>query len=490
MGNGILSRYRLERWLTILLLLILAVYAFALPIYLIPSHYPRSYNEGWNAYYAAAAMHGVGLYPPVDSMMANNYPPLSFYLVGIVGKAVGDYIVAGRLVSLLSLAIVAYNIFRLCQWAGAARNLALFGMGVFLVEIAMYSPQYIAMDDPQFLAHAFITSGALVFLNARPERFFVSMPLAAALVVAGGLVKHNVISLPLALCTWAAVYDRRRLCLFLLALFAIGSLALVALYGVWGRLLVDNVLFHARTTSLDRALQISGGVLPRAIPLIALTIAGCVRSRFSGKALLLAAYFLWAAIISFLMLTGDGVIINIAYDFMIAIAIGTTAFINGFDDEKKFYSQKARMALRNGTLLTVFFSLVVAYLSHPKQQHFYSKSIETLQHAREWSATVNELSHAKGPVACEMLSICYWANKDQEIDFFNYSEKIKTGRLSDADFRSKLTSHYYRFIQIELWRRNPTARLPRETLEQLFLSYQPAKLVAGDEGMLLVPAPQ
>jgi hypothetical protein len=490
MGNGILSRYGLERWLTVLLFLILVIYAFALPIYLIPSHYPRSYNEGWNAYYAAAAMHGVGLYPPVDSMMANNYPPLSFYLVGIVGKAVGDYIVAGRLVSLLSLAVVAYNIFRLCRWTGAAKNLALLGAGAFLLEIAMCTPLYIAMDDPQFLAHAFVTSGALIFLNARPGQFLTRMSLAAVLVVAGGLVKHNVLSLPLAFCAWAAVYDRKRLYSFLLALFTIGSLALGALYGIWGRLIVDNVLLHARVTSLHRAVQISEFALPRIILLVVLTIIGCVRSRFSGKALFVAAYCLCAATVSFWMLTGEGVVLNIAYDFMMAIAIGTTAFVGTFDDEKKFYSGKAWISLRNGALLTAFFSLMILYISYPKQRSFYSISVETLKHAQEWSTTVNDLAQIKGPAACEMLSICYWATKDQEIDFFNYGQKIKTGHLSDAEFRSKIASHYYRFIQIELWKGNPTSRLPMETMEQLFLKYQPVKLIAKDEGMVLVPSPQ
>ncbi len=482
------GKYAVESSLALLFFLVFAIYALALPLYLIPSHFPRSYNEGWNAYHAAAAMSGGGLYPPADSMLANNYPPLSFYLVGIVGKIVGDYIVAGRLISVISLGIVTYNVFRLCQWLGAGKSLAAVGAGAFLMEIATLSATYIAMDDPQFLAHAFITSAAVIFLNASPQ-LGSRMLLAATLVVAGGLVKHNVVSLPLALCTWAAFYDRKRLYIFLLWLFAIGSIALALLYGMWGRILVDSVLFHARVTTMERAVKISLGLLPRLVPLMLLTIGACIWLRSSRQSLFLLAYFLWASVTSFLMLSGDGVILNIIFDVVIAIVIGSVAFVFALEKKEGHNSEYSAM-LRKGALLTLALSALGFYFAQPKQQHFLSKSVETLNYAREWSALADRLARTNGPVACEMLSICYWAQKPPEVDFFNYSQKVKTGRISDSEFRDKLHSHYYRFVLIELLFKNPTTRLPREIEEQLFLNYEPVWLVAGGSGLLLAPLPQ
>jgi len=46
---------------------------------------PLDPNEGWNAYFADAAIHGGVLYPAADALITNNYPPLSFYLVGAAG---------------------------------------------------------------------------------------------------------------------------------------------------------------------------------------------------------------------------------------------------------------------------------------------------------------------------------------------------------------------------------------------------------------------
>ena len=47
-------------------------------------HVPLDPNEGWNAYHALAAMSGQALYP--HDLMVNNYPPLSFYVVGAAGQ--------------------------------------------------------------------------------------------------------------------------------------------------------------------------------------------------------------------------------------------------------------------------------------------------------------------------------------------------------------------------------------------------------------------
>ena len=51
----------------------------------LPLAIPFGYNEGWNAFQALRAVVGQTLYPPPGDLTANNYPPLSFYLVGWAG---------------------------------------------------------------------------------------------------------------------------------------------------------------------------------------------------------------------------------------------------------------------------------------------------------------------------------------------------------------------------------------------------------------------
>src|SRR5436305_1669765 len=89
------------------LLLGVVVLGMIRPLLSIGRYLPLDPNEGCNAYFADAAIHGGVLYPAADALITNNYPPLSFYLVGAVGYLTGDNIFAGRFVALFSLLFVA-----------------------------------------------------------------------------------------------------------------------------------------------------------------------------------------------------------------------------------------------------------------------------------------------------------------------------------------------------------------------------------------------
>jgi hypothetical protein len=45
----------------------------------------------------------------------------------------------------------------------------------------------------------------------------------------------------------------------------------------------------------------------------------------------------------------------------------------------------------------------------------------------QWSAMIADVRQAHGPVLCEVLAICFWADKPMELDFFAYGQKLRTG---------------------------------------------------------------
>jgi hypothetical protein len=90
------------------LLAIALLLPFVLQVSLITT---PNYNEGWNAFFALKAMRMENLYSSPGTLVQNNYPPLSFYIVGLIGTLIGDQVIAGRLVSLASMLIVSFNIF-------------------------------------------------------------------------------------------------------------------------------------------------------------------------------------------------------------------------------------------------------------------------------------------------------------------------------------------------------------------------------------------
>ena len=176
------------------LLWVAALTGIAAPVLALFRLVPLSYNEGWNAFWADAAVSNGELYGPAASLVSNNYAPLSFDLVGFIGRIVGDNIIAGRLVSLLSLLVVVAALYLLLRAAGVARHIALAGAAFCLATFAWFGTNYVAMNDPQMLAHAFMLAGAVVLWRGNFSVFAVIV--AAALMMLGGFTKHLLIPLP------------------------------------------------------------------------------------------------------------------------------------------------------------------------------------------------------------------------------------------------------------------------------------------------------
>src|SRR5215469_15196231 len=93
------------RYLSVIewMLYAIAAWSFAWPVYRAFLNIEIENNEGWNAYFADAAMGKMPLYPSSAQLITNNYPPLSFYVVGLAGRLIGDAVLAGRLLSLFAV---------------------------------------------------------------------------------------------------------------------------------------------------------------------------------------------------------------------------------------------------------------------------------------------------------------------------------------------------------------------------------------------------
>ena len=65
---------RVMEWM----LYVIAMWSLEWPVYRAFLNVEIENNEGWNAYFADAAMGKMPLYPSADQLITNNYPPLSF----------------------------------------------------------------------------------------------------------------------------------------------------------------------------------------------------------------------------------------------------------------------------------------------------------------------------------------------------------------------------------------------------------------------------
>ena len=175
-------------------LYVIATWSFAWTVYRAFLNVEIEPNEGWNAYFADAAMGKMPLYPSADQLITNNYPPLSFYIVGLVGRFIGDPVLAGRLLSLVAVVAIATAIALSVRRLGGSGVAARISGAFFVATMSRFFMPYVGMNEPQLLAEAIMAFGFLWFLIARSnDRGYVGPVLVMALA---GFVKHNIIAMP------------------------------------------------------------------------------------------------------------------------------------------------------------------------------------------------------------------------------------------------------------------------------------------------------
>jgi hypothetical protein len=166
-------------------------------------------NEPWNARHADAAWNGQPLYPDPDGLVANNYPPLSFYLVGAAAWATGcDAVCVGRWLSLAATVALAAGVGACIRWLGASRFAALAAAVWLFATFARFFHGYVGMNDPHLAALAVMTWAMAWMIRRRRSGWAVE--LAILLMVAAGFVKHNLLAVPLASLAWLAADDWRQ----------------------------------------------------------------------------------------------------------------------------------------------------------------------------------------------------------------------------------------------------------------------------------------
>lgn len=427
-------------------------------------------NEGWNAYFAAAAVDGGVLYPPPESGLTNNYPPLSFYLSGMLGKAVGDAIVAGRIVSLISFAAIVCGLTAAARRLGATWRGALFCPLIFAGGLTVFT-DYVGMNDPQLLAHALSLAGLLTVLYC-PRRLAWTAAAAGCFVLAF-FVKHNIVVAGGATLIWLWFEDRKTAVRLGLcgAAFAAAGLYLFRLrYGIdlW------KTVASARTYSFDLLLS---GVLSwlrwNALPLIAGAILIARAGGQSGMRFC-AIYAATAIATGVIFLGGTGVDANAMFDADMALALACALLLTRWTTD---WRQAALAAAVAAPILWGGYAAV-------KAEDFDSGFI---LRPGAYSAGISRTDIAflkahPGPALCALPSFCYWAGKPFSVDVFNLSERFKTGAARDDELIARLKRREFSVLQFDLDATDVLGRNVEAAVRQYYRLDH-----ADDAGLFFVP---
>ena len=387
-------------------------------VWWLPVHAPLNVNEGWNATPAVRAVGEGTLYPSAAALTANNYPPLSFYVVGFFGRVVGDNVVAGRILALFAQFSTGVAVCLIVgRLVNGTRSVVISGMlfagfGVTLLRF------YFGINDPQWLGEAAM-SWALLFVIPRrvgDAPSIVCILVAVGLTIAGGLIKHNLVAMPLATTVWLWLVYRRAFYVWALAGIVMAAVVSGLLLAAWGPTVFVDVLSPARSYSFARMVAKGGPLLLAMLPSIIACRALHPAWREDRRLLLPALLLAFAVPLGILQRAGVGVDVNAFFGAVVAVSIAVPV----------------ALACRHSATLAwiVVVTAPIVCLIPVAFSKSVSEFVGRDAAVQRTSSFVNSIATAPGPVACDDQAICYWAARESALDFFSVNQRLLKGRAA------------------------------------------------------------
>ncbi len=407
----------------------------------IASDVPLAYNEGWNAYHAVAVRDGTMLYPSLaETGTVNNYPPISFLLVGTIARVGGDPIRIGRMVNLLGLLLTVAAMVGVVRRLGGARTpeATLFTVVVSMLPFVGPWHHYLGINDPQMLAHGIMLGAA--WLIVRAEGSPGATAGGAALMAVAGFTKHNLLPLPIAMLAWLWFSGQRRAAwAFMGGGLGAAAILVAGAYVAWGSAFFESLLATPRLTRLDRIPEMGIPLLRTQLPLLLLAAIAAIMVRVPP---LTKWYFGLAVVICLAMLSGEGVGQSGVFDIGLAMGLVLALAANASHDKPSRHRVVQVAVLGWACVLGV--------------QRLWGQLPAALDNAHGRAAAqhamvVQLLQNSPGAVACEAAADCFRAGRPWTWDAFNVGQAVKMGHPAGARMIEAVTTQRFAVISMQNW---------------------------------------
>jgi hypothetical protein len=383
-----------------------------------------NYNEGWNAYNSEIASHHFPLYPSKYGWTTVNYPPASFYLIAYLAPLLGDPVLVGRVLSLLSLVLSSACVAVIVKRLTTRWTPSIFAASFCLALFCGAASSYVGMNDPQMLAHPFFLFGLLLCLEYPMAE--VGIPAIVTLFVIGGSIKQNLLPVPLAVFSDLLVVSRAKAMRFLVySIILLGACIAISTV-VGGPFFVSNML-TPRHFSFIRAMHLfllTYGTLQ--IPFLASLVWAVWHVR-SSPYRVIALYFWASLLIGLVAAGGQGVNVNTVFDNFFAMSIIMGLLLDAIWQWPVVPLQR-NVAWRLLPPLFLCCSAIFTFAQSPYLN--IPKFLAKLRSQQDqFTAEVRALSIQAGPAICESLLRCYYAGKPYLVDPFNSTSLVRLGKL-------------------------------------------------------------
>lgn len=419
----------------ILIMAALAGYFFIYPLWRSQFFIEIWFTEGWNAYFQSAAASGGRVYPSANTLIVNNYPPLSFYAIGLLGSVLGDNLFVGRALSLISLAVVSIEIFVCVRTlAGGVIGPALGALWYAAIMSHNFT-SYVGANDPQLAGEAIMGFG-LAWLLRRHKAG--ERPLGPLLVmVVGGFWKHNMVAVPLTAVVWLLA-RRGRQAFAPLAFSALAAVAGLAACGwMFGADFFRNLLTE-RDYGLGHILG-NMGHLQWSAPAAIIWLSWVFNSRSLG-AKFTSIHVPIALASCLLQWTGDAIFGNAEFDWIIAlgIAIGVTCASIETSIVARYigpsWTRVAVVALLAVRLIATDRQEPLLILMDPQFRRGFEAGEQSVRNEAAQVAAIDS------EVYCDIKIVCRLAGKPFAVDDFKVGQMLATKRLNRYDLDELLAS--------------------------------------------------
>lgn len=419
----------------VLALLLAAAYFLAWPIWRAQFFVEIWFTESWNAYWQDAAAARLPIYPVPESLVGNNYPPLSFYAVAILGKLLQvDNLFVGRWLSLVGLGAVAVEAFLAVRILTGGKLGATVAALWYLAIMARNSTIYVGANDPQIAGLAIMGAGLIWFLR-RTELDLSPTP-ALLLMVVAGFWKHNNVAIPLTALAWLWLSHSGYAYRSTVASAESVIVALATCVVVFGANFVPNLL-ATRQYAWSNVVGNIGHLQWYALALL-IWAAWVVFDHRSQPAKFTTLHIGLALSTCIIQWFGHGVFGNAEFDFLFALAIGLGVTFNRMDSSR-IARRLGVDRCRDAMIVALLLRLIIADRQETALLVLSPEFREALYVSeRNVAAEARAVAEQPGDVACEVKLVCRLAGKPFVVDEFKTDELVATGKATPADIAGML----------------------------------------------------
>ncbi len=425
---------KMKSAITEIFLLLVVLILLAAPLTRMFYRFSITYNEGWTVYHSDAVSKGKQIYDTKDPFTPVVYPPLFFYLEGLIGKLLGNFLMIGRILSFLGL--ICTSILAALIVRRFSRNVigSIFAGIFFCGSVAAIASQYVAMNDAQLFAHVLSAAGMSSYLRSRKDS---SLWPAALLITAALFTKHNLIAVPAAISIdllLRSKWDFLKWFLFL-SIFVAAFTILTFIFAGPG--FIDQVIAGRYISIQKMFAQTRQFGTFALIPLLA-SILWCAKSWKNRDERILILWLLFSIVVGIITASGFGTAMNMFFEAFLCLAVILGISISNMNPLPQ-------------ALLPLILFLPIESAAISEIQTALNKNLQSrfAKQQADFHSDVQFLKDQSGSTVCGNLLLCFDAVKPLEFDPFNVSQRIITGRMKEDDAAQLFEKGRFRIVQIK-----------------------------------------